>query len=104
LVAIYLGQTEEERINCMSYRFFNKILDQLNRVLKYDAAVGFAGNGFFKDSYKYVDESNPLTKDKHADNKSFGESMAAFINGGNVTVKAVKKGEDKDGFVLGKAD
>lgn len=80
----------------MSYPFFNNVLKQLNRRLKYEAAVGFAGNSFFKDASKFVDESNPLNAEEEDDPRAYGKAMAAFINSGQVKVIKREKGEGKD--------
>ncbi|MDO4802983.1 MAG: hypothetical protein Q4A15_12525 [Prevotellaceae bacterium] len=48
----------------MSLIFFNSILTALGRRVNYDAISNYAGNSFAKDSWKMIQEANPLTKQK----------------------------------------
>lgn len=48
----------------MTYPFFTKILEQLNRVLRFDATVAYAGNSFVQDSSKMIEEHHPFYEDK----------------------------------------
>lgn len=51
----------------MSIPFFNNVLKTLGKKVNYDAVVNYAGNSFAKDSWKMIQEANPLTKEKHTD-------------------------------------
>lgn len=48
----------------MSIPFFNTVLAQLGKRVNYDAVVNYAGNAFAKDSWKLIQEANPLNKPK----------------------------------------
>jgi len=106
LVAIYLGETDESKIERMSYPFFNKVLHHLNRKLQYDAAIGYAGNSFFKDSGKLINETNPLRGEEERGNSGYGESLAAMLNSGkfNIRIRSREEQEDEYGIVFGKKD
>lgn len=92
----------------MSFSFFNRVLHQLNRKLKYDAAVGYAGNSFYKDSGKLIEQSNPLLREKKkGDGSAYGEQMAAMLNMHNIQiVRRTKEEMEHDGYgiVFGKND
>lgn len=70
MIAVYLGETNEEHINDMSIVFFNSVLAALGKRVNYDAVVNYAGNGFAKDSWKMIQEANPLMKPSKT-NKGF---------------------------------
>lgn len=76
MVAVYMGETDEEKMLDMRYSFFNRVLAQLNRKLRYDAATGFAGNSFFKEAGKLVEESNPLFKEKKGHGMALADELA----------------------------
>lgn len=63
-MAVYLGEVDEDRINNMSIVFFNDILAALGKRVNYDAISNYAGNSFAKDSWKMIQDANPLTKPK----------------------------------------
>ena len=46
----------------MSIPFFNSVLATLGKRVNYDAVVNYAGNSFAKDSWKLIQEANPLSK------------------------------------------
>ena len=62
MIAVYLGEVDEDRINDMSIPFFNNVLKSLGKKVNYDAVVNYAGNSFAKDSWKMIQEANPLYK------------------------------------------
>lgn len=64
MIAVYLGETNEDNINNMSWPFFNDVLAALGKRVNYDAVVNYAGNAFAKDSWKMIQEANPMTKPK----------------------------------------
>ncbi len=64
----------------MTYPFFNRVLKQLNRKLNYDAAVGYAGNSFFKESSKLINESNPMFEQKRKAGQSMIDQLVAAAN------------------------
>lgn len=91
---MYLGESDEGKILSMSYPFFQSILKQLNRKLKYDAAVGYAGNSFFQKSNELINENNPLTKDASENVASYGQQLANMFKMGKIQIEE-RKGEDK---------
>lgn len=62
LVAVYLGQVEEHKINDMSIPFFSSVLHMLGKRINYDAVVNYAGNSFAKDSWQLIQDANPMVK------------------------------------------
>ena len=46
----------------MSIPFFNNVLATLGKRVNYDAVVNYAGNSFAKDSWKLIQEANPMSK------------------------------------------
>lgn len=64
LIAVYLGETDETKIDGMSIPFFNNVLATLGKRVNYDAVVNYAGNSFAKDSWKLIQEANPMSKPK----------------------------------------
>lgn len=64
VIAVYLGETDEEKINDMSMNFFNDVLSALGKRVNYEAVSNYAGNSFAKDSWKMIQEANPLVKPK----------------------------------------
>ena len=59
----------------MSIVFFNNVMTVLGKKVNYDAVVNYAGNSFAKDSWKTIQEANPLIKRKkrHAFADMFSE-------------------------------
>lgn len=62
MIAVYLGEVNETRINDMSIPFFDSVLAALGKRVNYDAVVNYAGNAFAKDSWKMIQEANPMMK------------------------------------------
>ena len=62
MIAVYLGETDEAKIDDMSIVFFNSVLSMLGKRVNYDAVVNYAGNSFAKDSWKMIQEANPMRK------------------------------------------
>lgn len=69
-MAVYLGEVDEEKINNMTIVFFDNVLAALGKRVNYDAVVNYAGNSFAKDSWKMIQEANPLIK-KRKNSKNF---------------------------------
>lgn len=55
---------DEDKIDNMSITFFNSVLATLGKRVNYDAVVNYAGNSFAKDSWKIIQDANPLIKQK----------------------------------------
>lgn len=68
MIAVYLGETDESKIDGMSIPFFNNVLAMLGKRVNYDAVVNYAGNSFAKDSWKLIQEANPMTNKKAQSN------------------------------------
>lgn len=51
---------DEEKINEMSYVFFEDVLEELGHKLTYDAIVNYAGNSFCEKSWDMITEHNPM--------------------------------------------
>lgn len=62
MVAVYLGEVDENKINDMSLPFFHSVLSSLGKRINYDAVVNYAGNSFAKDSWKLIQDANPMVK------------------------------------------
>lgn len=77
-----MGEADEDKIERMSYLFFQDVLEKLGKKLNYDAVVNYAGNAFAKDSWKMITESNPLTA-KPSGNTTAGAmaNIAALFEG-----------------------
>ena len=73
-MAVYLGETDETKIDEMSIVFFNNVLSILGKKVNYDAVVNYAGNSFAKDAWKTIQEANPLIK--HKPKHSFADMFA----------------------------
>lgn len=86
LVAVYLGETDEDKINGMSIPFFNSVVAMLGRRVNYDAVVNYAGNAFAKDSWKLIQEANPLVK-QH----KLGSGFMELLNKTTISSKQAKQ-------------
>ena len=60
MVAAHLGVVDEDKINNMSYVFFENVLDELGHKLSYDAIVNYAGNSFVEKSWDMIVDNNPF--------------------------------------------
>lgn len=74
MIAVYLGETNENKINDMSLPFFDSVLAALGKRVNYDAVVNYAGNAFAKDSWKMIQEANPMSKPQKM-NQSFVDML-----------------------------
>lgn len=59
-MAVYLGETDEDKIDNMSFLFFEDVVATLGKRLTYDAVVNYAGNSFFEKSWEVITENNPF--------------------------------------------
>lgn len=48
----------------MTTEFLDGVLSQIGKALRYEAMANYAGNSFFKDSHKVIEEYFPLKSDK----------------------------------------
>lgn len=85
LIATHLGVVEEEKIDEMSYIFFENVLEELGHKLSYDAIVNYAGNSFVEKSWDMIMDSNPMMigEGKHLSGKQRND-MAAFFGNARV--------------------
>ena len=79
LVATHLGVVEEEKINRMSYIFFEDVLEELGHKLSYEAIVNYAGNSFVEKSWDMIMDSNPMTLNTSGVSSSQKNMMADFF-------------------------
>lgn len=76
----------------MSLLFFESILMELGRKLRYDAVVNYAGNSFCEKSWDMICDANPMIEEK--DRKM--NSIAAFFN--SMSVQRVTRAEKPEAF------
>lgn len=88
-MAVYLGEVDEERINNMSYLFFEDIVSMLGKKINYDAVVNYAGNSYFEKSWEVISESNPMRSKKETIDKTGIGSFIEKMNAGQITIKGV---------------
>ena len=93
LVATHLGVVEEERINRMSYIFFEDVLEELGHKLSYEAIVNYAGNSFVEKSWDMIMDSNPMMlnpngKRSGSQNRAFADffSQARVVEPGSAAI------------------
>lgn len=85
LIAVHVGVIDEEKIDNMSYLFFEEVLEELGHKLNYDAVVNYAGNSFAKDSWDMIQESNPmLMGDGKQMSRKKQQEMASFFGAARV--------------------
>lgn len=61
-VAAHLGEVDENKINNMTYIWFQSVLEALGKRINFESISNIYGNSFAKDSAKIVQSSNPLLK------------------------------------------
>ena len=83
-MATHLGVIDEEKIDNMSYLFFDAILTELGRKLSYDAVVNYAGNSFCKDSWDMIMDANPMTMDENGRGSKQQKTIANFLGGARI--------------------
>lgn len=93
LIATHLGVVEEEKIDNMSYLFFEDVLQELGHKLTYDAVVNYAGNAFAEKSWEMIMENNPLNVG--GENKKTMSDLAGFLSGAQVKIGKGKQPKGK---------
>jgi len=78
---------DEEKINNMSYIWFQSVLAALGKRISFESISNLYGNSFAKDSAKIVQAANPLLKD--------GGKSGSSITGLAGQIKIIKA-KDKD--------
>lgn len=73
----------------MSYPFFNSVLEQLNRKLRFDTAVAYAGNSFVKESSQMIQDSNPfIAEPTEQDAKeTYMNQLSNMIMAGQISIE-----------------
>lgn len=61
-IAAHLGEVDEEKINNMSYLWFQDVLHALGKRINFESISNLYGNAFAKDAGKMVPAANPLLK------------------------------------------
>lgn len=61
-VAAHLGEVDENKINNMSYVWFQTVLKALGKRIEFESISNLYGNAFAKDAGKIVPAANPLLK------------------------------------------
>lgn len=91
MIAVHLGETDEDKINNMSFLFFEDVLEQLGHKLSYDAICNYAGNSFMEKSWDMIVDANPMLMGdgKHGSKRS-QKSMADFFSNARVLPKGSK--------------
>ena len=87
-MATHLGVIDEDKINNMSYVFFEEILEELGRKLNYDAVVNYAGNSFCEKSWEMIMDSNPMTMNEHGTISRRQKDLESFLGGARVATPA----------------
>jgi len=87
-VATHLGVIDEEKIDNMSYLFFESILEEIGKKLNYDAVVNYAGNSFCKDSWDMIMDSNPMLMNEHGRSNRGQKELASFLGNARIATPA----------------
>ena len=78
---------DEEKINEMSYVFFEDVLEELGHKLTYDAIVNYAGNSFCEKSWDMITEHNPMAlKDEEGRQQDAMQGIAKMFSSANVKI------------------
>ena len=100
-VAAHLGVVEEERINNMSYIFFQAVLDALGKKVNFESISNMYGKTVFDKKggnaiNKMIQDANPFTK------PSTTNSAAAFLNmPGTIAIVEAEDRQDVGNKALG---
>ncbi|MDO4549385.1 MAG: hypothetical protein Q4D04_14945 [Clostridia bacterium] len=86
MIAAHLGVVDENKINDMSYVFFEDVLTELGYKLNFEAIANYAGNSFCEKSWDMIATSNPFNLQPV---KSGGQAMrniAGFFGKSKITI------------------
>lgn len=86
MIATHLGIVEEEKIDNMSYVFFEDVLTELGYKLTYDAIANYAGNSFAENSWDMIMDNNPFNVGDDQRMKRTNNSVAGFLAGADVKI------------------
>lgn len=91
MLAAHLGVVDEERINNMSYVFFDDVLRELGYRLNFEAIVNYAGNSFCEKSWDMIQKSNPFNVADLRDSSHVLTGLASFIGKSKITIMGGKQ-------------
>jgi len=91
MIAAHLGVVDEERINNMSYVFFDDVLRELGYRLNFEAIVNYAGNSFCERSWDMIQKSNPFNVADSRDGAQALSGLASFIGKSKITIMGGKQ-------------
>lgn len=74
----------------MSSVFFDDVLLAIGKRVDYEAVSNYAGNSFCKDSWKMIQDCNPLRKSGGSDMKGFVD----LLNNGGLKMMTAKEAEE----------
>lgn len=87
MIATHLGVVDEDRINNMSFPFFEDVLDELGHKLHYDAVVNYAGNSFMEKSWALIIEYSPFhVQENNKHRGGMAPGLAGFLAKGNINI------------------
>lgn len=86
MLAAHLGVAEEEKIDNMSFVFFEDVLVEQGHKLTYDAIVNYAGNAFAENSWDMINDNNPFNVGVEAVKKRTTNNVAGFLAGSNIKI------------------
>lgn len=86
MVAVHLGVVDEDKIENMSYVFFEDVLTELGYKLTYDAVVNYAGNAFAENSWDMINDNNPFNVGEAASKSRTNNNIASFLAGADVKI------------------
>lgn len=81
MVAVYLGEIDENKILDMSHLFFQDVVREIGYKLNYEAVVNYAGNAFCEKSWEMISENNPFqVEEKKVKTKANNEIVNLFAS------------------------
>lgn len=87
MIAVYLSETDENKIEKMEFPFFENILAMIGRRLNYDAIVNYAGNSNVEKPWTIIEEGNPMNiKRQDANDRSGLAGVFDKMNFGNIEI------------------
>ena len=86
MIAAHLGVVDEERINDMSYVFFDDVLRESGYKLNYEAVANYAGNAFCEKSWDMIQKSNPFNVAEARSGSQAMGSLASFLGSNKITI------------------
>ena len=87
---------EEDKINNMSFTFFNDVLEELGHKLDFEAIANYAGNSFVEKSWDMINDSNPLRMSRDGRSGSQNRGMVDFFSQARIIEPGSWKRPGKD--------